>query len=58
MTQKQARARDKKMRELLAVCRQMNRTTDQVEKRYLVTHAQRLRAEIERFDGDVLFAVV
>lgn len=58
MTQKQAEARDNKMRELLRVVRLMNSTTDRVEKRHLITHAERLRAEIKRFDQDVLFAVV
>ena len=58
MTQKQAQERNALMVRLLAVTRQMNRTTDQVEKRHLIVAAHRLHAQIQAFDKGVLFAVV
>lgn len=58
MTQKEATERDRLMRRLLDVTRQMTKATTLYEKRHLIVEAQRLQAQIQRFDQGVLFAVV
>ena len=58
MTQKEATERDRLMKRLLDVTRQMTRATTLYEKRHLIAESQRLHAQIQQFDRGVLFAVV
>ena len=58
MTQKEATERDRLMKRLLEVTRQMTKATTLYEKRHLIVEAQRLQTQIQRFDQEVLFAVV